>query len=570
MERQQTQLQLIIDNLQVELPVKLNVYDEVMNVWFKSMTLLENLISGVAQCDSSGEALLGLCTWHIYPDMCVIGRSHSKETSIISQHDHLIADGGLLTLGLQNEPLQSSAGITWSMPLAHLRFYGKAVKCHRTLNLNTSRKPFRRILHVAIGSLASQWSYKDARPETVAEFLVNLADACTVGSPEKQDRKHWLAVLATESKRYLDSPSTERSEFEHYFRLGRRRSRLLANESCHPRCCFGLNEPAFYLPYMQPDEQIRALRRFACLKLSETECHRAIIRLYRPDLQTFEFASIAPVSAQGVSEARRWILLPSIRKVDRRTPLQYELKGNIFNDEDVLNVVCEDTDTGNRWFHTGKDGLLHRSVDIIRQTREACSFLEYSNIFEDDGGQTFMWKDSPKVAMQVDELKTSFERNQHFQNSRDFSDVIAGWRMGLRPHAFGGFEYTCVFGQPDVSGIYIPCALDDRKPLLRKRTEGVPTDQINKQIAHHCFHPTWLRTFVDNMPSLLNKRYGDYFRSLDAIAAASRVYETLPNAEIELRLGSEMQAFGWAKALAQKQQSLTVRRDTFGFWGLLS
>ena len=69
MKIRETQLMLIIDNMNMPLLGKVTVYHDVIDAWTKSMIMLDKLISRVPQSVESEEALLGLCAWHIYPDI---------------------------------------------------------------------------------------------------------------------------------------------------------------------------------------------------------------------------------------------------------------------------------------------------------------------------------------------------------------------------------------------------------------------------------------------------------------------------------------------------------------------
>lgn len=64
------------------------------------MKVADMLISGVPQSVHEGAALVGLSAWHLYPDM-VVYEGAIKE---ITQADHLVRPGGLLTIGLESSP----------------------------------------------------------------------------------------------------------------------------------------------------------------------------------------------------------------------------------------------------------------------------------------------------------------------------------------------------------------------------------------------------------------------------------------------------------------------------------
>lgn len=111
---------VIVDNMVLPMLSNSTVYNDVMKVWKTALTMVENLIDGMAQSVQSGEALLGLCAWHVYPDICAVG----DKTTLIAQKDALVKKGGLLTIGLRDTRNEDRLGVTWSMPLAHLRYYG--------------------------------------------------------------------------------------------------------------------------------------------------------------------------------------------------------------------------------------------------------------------------------------------------------------------------------------------------------------------------------------------------------------------------------------------------------------
>lgn len=76
--RQQTQLMLIIENVGLPITSGAKVYDNVMEVWTKALTTVDQLVSGMAQNIQSSDVLLGLSAWHLYPDMCILGRETTR------------------------------------------------------------------------------------------------------------------------------------------------------------------------------------------------------------------------------------------------------------------------------------------------------------------------------------------------------------------------------------------------------------------------------------------------------------------------------------------------------------
>ncbi|KAF4622802.1 hypothetical protein G7Y89_g14223 [Cudoniella acicularis] len=98
---EQTQLMLVIDNLDIPVNHDMKVYSSVMEVWKTALQSLERMVIGMPQSlHDDGAILLRLSAWHLYPDLLVF--SGLEEPKNISIKDPLIK-GGVLTIGLQME-----------------------------------------------------------------------------------------------------------------------------------------------------------------------------------------------------------------------------------------------------------------------------------------------------------------------------------------------------------------------------------------------------------------------------------------------------------------------------------
>lgn len=159
---------LIVENIGLSLTSGAKVYDNVIKVWFKALTTVDRLVSGMAQDIQSSDVLLGLSAWHLYPDMYILG----KENTHVHQGDHLVRQGGLMTFGIRRAHSDESTEVSWSMPLAHLRYYGKPVLSEGSISSKSSRIPFDRLVLVAIGSLISTWELQTTEFDDAARFLI--------------------------------------------------------------------------------------------------------------------------------------------------------------------------------------------------------------------------------------------------------------------------------------------------------------------------------------------------------------------------------------------------------------
>lgn len=149
----QTQLRLVLDNISMPVNNKADLYQSVLKAWTSALIMVESLVNGMPQSVLDGGVLLALSAWHLYPDMLALGST----TAHVEQKDALIAPGGILTIGLYHTG-DTRVGVFWSLPLAHMRYYGEAPVVSRSLATDSSRISFEQLYQVALGSLSAQWN----------------------------------------------------------------------------------------------------------------------------------------------------------------------------------------------------------------------------------------------------------------------------------------------------------------------------------------------------------------------------------------------------------------------------
>ncbi|CAG8085223.1 unnamed protein product [Penicillium salamii] len=129
-KKQQIQVQLIVNNLSIGVKSshstssqtsdhKIRSYDSVLLNLCRALSALEKLIKGEPQRITEGGVLLGLVSWHIYPDLVALGTSPKE----IYQKDELVRPGGIVTISIASETYSSNDGVYWSLSLASLRYY---------------------------------------------------------------------------------------------------------------------------------------------------------------------------------------------------------------------------------------------------------------------------------------------------------------------------------------------------------------------------------------------------------------------------------------------------------------
>lgn len=303
---QQKQLLLIIDNMGYPMKTSAKIYGSVMHTWTEAMTIMDRLISGMPQRIQTGEILLGLSSWHLFPDISVLG----DKVTEVRQKDSLVRSGGIITLGIQCADPEKDGGVQWSMPLSHLRYYGKPVESTRVVDSKSSRVSFEQLVQVAIGSLTTFWGKYFENAIAASSFITKLCEcleadlsgtkkesakdklsiknsrqsstipANDTPAPDTEGRSTtdgqipsgshtyslpWLKLLREHAELLISSNPEERKELCRLYALGRWRCvAFLAQGRLHPPPFFGLTDPQTFLNLIRSDEaKITFLRNIA-------------------------------------------------------------------------------------------------------------------------------------------------------------------------------------------------------------------------------------------------------------------------------------------------------------------
>ncbi|RSM18462.1 hypothetical protein CDV31_002597 [Fusarium ambrosium] len=159
--KQDTQLRVILRSVHYAVNAIDALYASVTDAWKLALETTENLILGMPQEAHNGAAILGLVAWHIYPDMHVYG----TKNVVVPMNDELVAHGGVLSL-VNSEPRQpNNRGVSWSLCLSHLTFYGPPARTEQTLEKDPCYGCFR----LKDANLASQLS-----PQVGMEIIAHL------------------------------------------------------------------------------------------------------------------------------------------------------------------------------------------------------------------------------------------------------------------------------------------------------------------------------------------------------------------------------------------------------------
>ena len=283
-----------------------DTYDSVIAAWKVSLLQMEGLIDGIAQQAVSGDIVLAISAWHLYPDMRVL----VPRTVHVIQQDPIFASGGILTIGLEARDSQQS-GVSWSLPLACLRHYGDPVVASRSVNSDErSRLTLEELLTSIVGCFLGGWHISESDTSRAIKWIAQLADILNraahsgnhiaIGMIQGDAASSWFSLLLSAARNHKTSSDEERQVFRKLVFLGRRHGQNFLGLPKHS--LFGLTHHGSFVAIMQSeDEQIQYLRQVAkeVQATSGLENHHLIIRYKHqfPNrlLGYYEFATALPL-----------------------------------------------------------------------------------------------------------------------------------------------------------------------------------------------------------------------------------------------------------------------------------
>ena len=238
MIRSRKQLNIIFQNL--TLPDVLDQgetpYNKIISAWTNSLTGLEALLEGRPQTISESSLLLGLSSWHLYPNLLVL----SSEVKKVEFNDRLIPKQAVVTVGLLSKPTEEDfGGFRWSVALSHLKYYGDPVRVE--VNDNT-RITMRELELITLGALLSHWKIPLEKTSDAASWFCHLEEKLT--GPFPWGLPAWLLPLTRAARDYLSARGDDIAEFQALIKAGRRRStRILPIKDMHPTPFFNMTNP---------------------------------------------------------------------------------------------------------------------------------------------------------------------------------------------------------------------------------------------------------------------------------------------------------------------------------------
>ena len=365
--KQQKQLMLILDNVQVPVNGKTDTYESVMEAWKNALNQMEALVQGISQQARGGDILLALSSWHLYPDLTVVTPSMTH----VRQNDPVFGSGGILTIGLQT-PTVLETGVHWSLPLAYLRHYGAPVVSARSIRSGLrSRLSLQELLQATLGSLLQGWGA--AGDDTCRSLRwisciyrvlleeAKLGDLTAVRLTEGLAKHSWLALLSEAANLYIVSEGVERQHNNKLISSGRKHGKTFLGTPAAP--FFGFLEHGSFLNILASEEERIEILRNVGKHLAERmgiDGSQIFIR-YKHELSdsswVYEYATALPYhtgkkrKADGTScstlSHHRWLYSGDHARLDQSLEEYYRkvIPVNSMSIKDVAETYAKSGDT---------------------------------------------------------------------------------------------------------------------------------------------------------------------------------------------------------------------------------
>ncbi|KIV87743.1 hypothetical protein, variant [Exophiala sideris] len=246
---------LILGNLGLSVPSGPSVYDSVLAAWKAALAFTENVVNGIPQTVQSAAVMLALSAWHLYPDLAILG----DRPKPVKQGDELICHGGIVTIGLQKDSPSNDMGITWSLPLSHLRYYGEPVQATVSLGTRSSLISMEELLLVCFGAVTTSWVGPKVNNSHCARLIIGIQNTLL---HRHHDPPAWLELLGSIASTYQKYTGDRKKDADKLIQFGRRRcpSFLSASKTSIP-LAFNIQRPSVFLKLLYGTEpKIRWLR----------------------------------------------------------------------------------------------------------------------------------------------------------------------------------------------------------------------------------------------------------------------------------------------------------------------
>ncbi|PMD33354.1 hypothetical protein L207DRAFT_498840 [Hyaloscypha variabilis F] len=528
---EQTQLKLIIKNSGLSLNTSGNTYNSVLNAWVMAMKSLQGLIIGSPHNISKASVLLGLLSWHIYPDLNVV-----DPLADIQFHDPLVQIGGVVTLGLQRADSLGD-GVHWSLSLSHLRFYGSPVAVKTSIGSvgsDDGRLTLPELHLVALGCLVSSW--RDAAGIdliTAADCLVALGQclALTEHINSSSDSHglapdlKWLRLLINAAKSLLSSHGFRRQQALDLVELGRRRARHFLDDISREFCpMFGLVNPLVLFQFLEEPEEDREPDASIRMAYEMNREYTTIISQAQTShkrnrngevLQAIGYPGCSACSCK--LDLRR---CTSLCKCAIYVHCRYDC-GNLRRRQTHLREPAGDC----RWLLSGD--IVHNGTNFTWRGPPLQFLQRYREVHKDSADIDYLLnlsgdKEDPH------QIRGSLSTNDEILYDRTSTTIELKYRLLI-----GRQENAALFTLNPNTAIVPPLNLEELTTILR--SPGISRQKLLDYLTNL---PN--SGIYDNTTDRHRTPARDFFISLNALVLASELYQDWPEATVSIEITKRM------------------------------
>lgn len=329
--KQQNELITLLSSVSIPVGSQPMVYDSVCKAWVTALSTIDKLVQGHPYSAQDGAVLVALSSWHLYPDVIVLG-SASRE---LCQRDPLITNGGVLTVGLQTSDPEASQGVHWSLSLAHLRYYGSPVMARAAVDAESSRLTFPQFLLVSLGALIASWGLPTSQINNAARLTMLMQSSVSTSSNQKHASGHtasdWFSPLISAASQHLAARGEELDASSKLIRLGHRRQDILSQSA--PSGVFHLLSLDLICVMRTHEQQVDFFRSiFQHWKQPDITL---ILRIGRKGFSEYGFSAVTPTSSTVKDSERTYMsyVPKGVREAPRGMPQD---RASPYEREDVV------------------------------------------------------------------------------------------------------------------------------------------------------------------------------------------------------------------------------------------
>lgn len=481
--KQQKDVISLLSSVSIPVGSHPKVYDSVCKAWITALSTMDKLVQGHQYSAQDGAVLVALSAWHLYPNVVVLG----TKTCDLNQSDQLIGNGGTLTIGLQNSP-EISAGVHWSLSLAHLRYYGSPVLARGVVDAESSRLTFPQFLLTAVGAFLASWGLPSSQLRNGARLIAHMSSLLT-GSGHAAPQwspAAWLGPLSSGANALLKAQGEDLDTAMKLVRLGHRRPGILSRTP--PTGVFYLMSIDLSCIMRKIEHQLQFL-----LSIYKNWTHSGIPLILR-------------IGEKNIKDPVLLVVLPMTNEGNKQNTLCWYFAGNIPK--------------------AGPDGAL-RGLQIPQHNPIAAYRVE--DLDFGNTGREFTWGNPPKFSdppsgpvPRVEEtIHTKKERSRWPLKSK--RDTAASLSSPKTP------ALTFEFVGGDVDGVSL-FSLKGSAGTARKF--GDSQVQMPSLLEAFSTHTISARRLSEHLENLSNSDDGNVMKSCYALAHATEVYDCLPGATI--------------------------------------